>query len=64
MGNGRVSVAAQRTSIWAGRRAWGRRRGREGKLGDSGWVAFALVGGAEGMCVVFCGEEDGEFVPG
>ena len=38
--------------------------------GDSGWVAFALVGGAErrgcacGVGVCGCGEEDGEFVPG
>jgi hypothetical protein len=38
--NGRVSVVAQRTSIWAGRRAWGRHREREGKLRDSGWVAL------------------------
>ena len=36
--------------------------GKRREMGDSGWVAFALVGGAERRG---CGgEEDGEFVPG
>lgn len=44
----------------AGVAAWGRRRGREGKLGEARAVLlFALVGGAEEMCVgrVFCGRK-------
>jgi hypothetical protein len=49
------SVAAKGTSIWAEQWAWGRRRGR-----GSGWFAFALVGGAERMCVRAWAEEFGK----
>jgi hypothetical protein len=47
MGNWRVCVAVQRMSIWMRRRAWGRRRGREGKLDGLELGCFCFGGRSE-----------------
>jgi hypothetical protein len=47
VGNWRVCVAAQRTSIWMRRRAWGRHRGREGKLEGLRLGCFCFGGRSE-----------------